>query len=684
MQSFFYPRSVAIVGASPKDGKVGNVILRNLKRFNGRIYAVNPKYTEIEGVKCYPSISSIPEVVDLTIIAIPSNFVISAVEECGIKGIKNVIVISGGFKEKGVEGAKLEIELTKVAKKHGIRLLGPNCIGMINAEIGLNATFSKITPRSGSIAFLSQSGAFILAVILWAQKVKFGFSKIVSLGNKAILSETDFLDYLAKDQSTEAIMLYVEGIPDGRKFMEVAKRAAKKKPIVVMKAGKTESGAKAASSHTGSLAGSYEVYKTAFEQSGIIVAETVEELFDYSFALVNNRKSGKVAIVTNSGGPGVMASDAVEIYGLKLANFSKETIEALKKILPPSASFYNPVDVLGDADTERFSKTLEVVARDENVGTLLAILAPTAQIDFSKAVESVVSIQKQKPIFCCFMGVDEKNEEFLIKNRISNFFDPTRAVKTISAVEKYSRFDFAEKEFRRFKVNKEKADRVFSEFLESGSSFIGVEGMKLLECYDIPTAPWGIARNAEEAERIADKIGYPVAMKIVSPDVIHKSDIGALSLDVTKEEVRNTFYEIISRVESYMPEARIEGILVQKMVKGGREVIIGMKKDLQFGNVIMFGVGGIYVEVFKDVAFRIAPISMDDAYEMIKSIKSFALLKGIRGEKMLDINSLAEIIVRFSQLSMDYPISEMEINPIKVFEKGCVAIDFRMLLEVKK
>lgn len=682
VESFFYPNSIAMIGASAERGKVGNVILRNLKNFKGRVYAVNPQYSEIEGIKCYPSVTSIPEAVDLAIVAIPARAVAKAVEECGQKGIRNVIVISAGFREVGVEGAKLEMELIMVAKKYGIRLLGPNCLGIINTEIGLNATFSEIAPRTGSVAFLSQSGAFILAVILWSQRVKFGFSKIVSLGNKAVLSEADFLEYLARDRATDVIMLYVEGIQDGQRFVETARRVAKKKPIIIMKAGKTESGAKAASSHTGSLAGSYEVYKTAFQQSGILTAETVEELFDFAFALSKYRKAGSVAIITNSGGPGVIASDAIEIYGLKLAELSYETIEALKKFLPPSASLYNPIDILGDADTERFSKALEVVANDEKVGTILTILAPTAQINFSKAVESVLFARK--PIFCCFMGIDEKNEDLLVENRIPNFFDPTRAVKAISAVEKYANFEFEKREFKRFEVDKEEADRIFNEFLKAGTKFIGVEGMKLLECYGIQTPPWGIARNAEEAERIAENIGYPIAMKIVSPDVIHKSDVGALKLDVNKGEVRNSFYEIVSRVESYMPEARIEGVLVQKMVRGGREVILGMKRDLQFGNVIMFGLGGIYVEVFKDVAFRIAPLSLEDAEELIKSVKSYALLRGVRGERMLDISSLAETIVRFSQLAMDYPIVEMEINPLKVFEKGCVAVDFRMLLEVER
>ncbi|MEM2120594.1 MAG: acetate--CoA ligase family protein [Archaeoglobaceae archaeon] len=679
MRSFFYPNSIALVGASAKKGSVGNVILKNLKKFGGKIYAINPNHTEIEGVECFPSVESLPEVVDLAIIATPARTVSEIVDECGRKGIKNVIVISAGFRETGSEGAVLEEKVAEIARKHGIRLLGPNCLGVINPEINLNATFSEIMPRKGKIAFLSQSGAFILAVILWAQKSKFGFSKIVSMGNKAVLSEADFLRFFATDEKTEAIMLYVEGIRNGREFMEVARKVAKEKPIIVMKAGKTESGARAASSHTGSLAGSYEIYKTAFEQCGIVVAETVEELFDFSFALSRFRRAGRVAIVTNSGGPGVMASDAVEINGLELANFKRETIEELRKILPPSANFYNPVDILGDADTERFVKALDAVEVDENVGSIVAILAPTAQIDYRKAVDRVLT--SKKPIFCCFMGLDEFDEERLIESRIPNFFDPSRAVKVISAVERYSSFEFRDSSILKFEIDKERADKFFEGVK---GKFVGVEGMKLLECYGIKVAPFDIAQNVEEALEIADRIGYPVVLKVVSPDIVHKSDIGALKLNVTRDKLETEFFEMLSKVERLLPNARIEGVMVQKMITGGREVILGMKKDPSFGNVLMFGLGGIYVEVFKDVSFKIAPLSKEDAYDMIKKIKSYPLLRGVRGEKGVDIDAIAETILRFSQLGMDYPILEMEINPLKVFEDGCVAIDFRMLLEVGK
>lgn len=679
LSKLFYPDSVAIIGASKTKGSVGNILVNNLKQFEGEVYAVNPKYSEVEGVKCYPSILQTPPV-DLAIIAVPAKVVPKVLEDCGEKGVRNVIIISAGFKEVGSEGVELEKKVVEIAERYGINVVGPNCLGIMNPEINLNATFSKVMPDYGRVAFLSQSGAFILAVSVWAKKMKFGFSKVVSLGNKAILDEVDFLEYLLEDESTDAIMLYVEGIQDGRRFMKVAKRVAKEKPIVVMKGGRTESGSRAASSHTGSLAGSYEVYRAAFEQCGVVVAETVEELFDFSFALSKYRDVGDIAIITNSGGPGVMASDAVEMFGLNLAKLSLKTIEELKKFLPPFANFYNPVDILGDADTERFLKTFDVIEKDDKVGTILAILVPL-NMDFREVVNRV--IKSSKPVFCCFTGLDEESEDLLIKNRIPNFFDPVRAVKSIGAVKKYASFEFDEvEEVVEIDVEKDKADEFMRKKL--GLRYIGVEGLELLRYYGIEVAPFGIARSADEAEEIADRLGYPVAMKIVSPDIVHKTDFGAVKLNVNKGEVKKIFYELVSRVERYLPHARIDGVLVQKMIKGGREVIVGMKKDPQFGNVVMFGLGGIYVEVFKDVSFRIAPVSKRDAYKMIKSVKAYEILKGVRGEKTADIDALAETIVRFSKLGMDYPVLEMEINPLIVLEKGCVAIDFRMILEVKQ
>ncbi|AAB90033.1 acetate--CoA ligase alpha subunit [Archaeoglobus fulgidus] len=681
MERLFYPKVVAVIGASPQEGKVGNTIMKNLRNFSGTVYAVNPKYREILGFPCYPSVLKIPENVDLAIIVVPAKLVPKAVEECGRKDVEGAVVISAGFKEAGIEGAKLERELVEVAERYGVKLVGPNCLGMINTEIAMNATFSRVAPEKGRIAFLSQSGAFILAVLEWSKRNGVGFSKVVSLGNKAMLDESDFLEYLAKDDSTDVILIYMEGVEDGRKFMRVAKSVARRKPVVVMKAGKSQSGAKAASSHTGSLAGSYEAYRAAFRQSGVIEASSVEELFDFALLLLKYRKAGNLAILTNSGGPGVMAADACDQFGVPLANFNFETIRKLKEFLPAESNFYNPVDILGDASAERFSRSLQILSEDENVDIVLTILTPTAQMDFLKAAESVVG----KNAVCCFMGgesVDE-SERILRSSGIPNFFDPVRAVRAISVLGRYSKISAKErvKEDLDVSVEREKAEEIIEKLLESGGRVVGAEGLPVLEAYGIEVAPYGIARNVDEARDIAESIGYPVVLKVVSPDVVHKSDVGGVKLNVGENDLEKAFFEILSNVEGRMPKARIEGVLVQKMVDGGKELIVGMKRDPQFGPMIMFGMGGVYVEVLKDVSFRIAPITRREAHEMVREVKAYRILRGLRGEKPADIDAIADLLLRVSKLSLDHPeVLEMDLNPVKVFESGYAVVDFRMVL----
>ncbi|AEA48012.1 acetate--CoA ligase family protein [Archaeoglobus veneficus] len=650
----FEPRSVAVVGATPKEGKVGNAILKNLKKFRGKVYAVNPSYSEILGFPCYPSLLDAPDV-DLAVIAIPAASVLEVVEQCGKKGVKNVVVISAGFEEAGREGAKLEARLVEICRKYGIKLVGPNCLGIINCHNGLNATFSSSTPKPGNIAFLSQSGAFVLAVIEYFNAVGLGFSKIVSLGNKAVLDESDFMEMLADDRHTDVIMLYLEGIENGRKFMEVARKLSKVKPVIALKSGKTDAGARAASSHTGSIAGSYEACAAAFRQSGVINASSSEELFDFARLLAKYQDvDGDVAIVTNSGGPGVMAADAVEEANLRLASFSKETIDSLKSTLPPEANFYNPVDVLGDADAERFIRALECVAADEQVGSIIAILAPTARIDFEKAS----LFRTEKPVVTCFMGWSR-----------SDFFDPVRAVKALSALYRYVRI----------KERKERSGRTYEFDIEAIRKAMEKRmPFEILKACGIPAPRYGVVRTADEAVKIADSIGYPVAMKVLSPEIVHKTDVGCVKLDVEREEVRRAFIEIVTRAEM-LGDVRIDGVLIQQMIKGGKEVIVGMKRDPSFGPMLMFGLGGIYVEVFRDVTFRIAPVTENDAYEMIREVKSYRLLRGVRGEKPCDIDSIADVILKMSQLSIEIPqIMEMEINPLKVFEDGCYALDFKI------
>ena len=694
LDRFFNPESIAVVGATPKEGKVGNTLLKNIIVFKDkaktekevRIYAVNPNYENILGIACYPAIIQIEDRVDLAVVAVPAVSVPEVLEHCGEKGIKNVVVISAGFKEAGREGAVLESELVRISEKYRVNLIGPNSLGIINTHANLNATFGKATPARGTIAFLSQSGAFALAVIDWAILANMGFSKVVSLGNKAVLDECDFIEYLASDDETEVITMYLEDVRDGRRFMDVVRHISKTKPVVVMKSGKTEAGAKAASSHTGSIAGSVEAFKTAFHQAGVIEANSIEDLFDFSLTLSRIRSvKGGVAIVTNSGGPGVMAADAVDELGLELASFNRATIEELRAL--HIANFYNPVDVKGDADSEKFGNALGIVAADERVGTIIAILSPTAPIDFDKAGDYVLELNERKPIIPVFMGgetVTESIERFR-KQGIRNYFDPVRAVKALYAVKRYSE----RKERVYVPPPYVTVDRKAIEGLmklkerEEARMGIGLAGFNILEAYGIPVALYGKAKTADEALEIADRIGYPVAMKIVSPDIVHKTDIGCVKLNVGREVVKEAFFEIVQRAEKYTSARRIEGVLVQQMIEGGKEVIVGMKRDPHFGPLIMFGLGGIYVEVFKDVSFGIAPLGKDDALEMIKNVKAYRILRGVRGESMSDINSLVDVVLRFSQLSTDYPeILEADLNPIKVFEngKGCCVIDLKMVI----
>jgi acetyl coenzyme A synthetase (ADP forming)-like protein len=700
LDRLFDPRSIAIIGATPKADKVGNTILRNLcvvhdsarsaGETRSRIYAVNPNYKEVLGVHCYPSVTRIEERVDLAVVVVPACHVPEVLEQCGNSGITNVIVISAGFKEAGRDGAVLEAELVRISKRYGIQLVGPNCLGVINTHAGLNATFGKAMPASGKIAFLSQSGAFALAVIDWAIQARMGLSKLVSLGNKAVLDESDFIEFLATDDETEVVTMYLEDIRDGRRFMEIARHVSETKPVVVMKSGKTEAGTKAASSHTGSIAGSVEAYRTAFRQTGVIEANSIGELFDFSLTLARIRHiDGGIAVVTNSGGPGVMAADEIGRLGLQFAAFDRATIEHLRDL--DLANVYNPVDVRGDANSEKFGKALDIVAADNRVGAIISILSPTAPIAFETAGDHVLKVNEHTPVVPVFMSADAiaGTVERLKLHGLTNYFDPVRAVQALYAVMKYS-----ERRARvyaappHFRVDRTVVERVLALHERDETRMgLGSEGFAVLEAYGIPVSPYGAAKTADAALAVADRIGYPVVMKVLSPDIVHKTDVGGVKLGVERDAVRETFFELVHRAERYTSARRIEGVLVQKKIEGGREVIIGLKRDTHFGPLLIFGLGGIYVEVFKDVSFGIAPLSAEDAMEMIKAVKAYRILRGTRGEPAADIASLVDVLLRFSQLSVEFPaILEADLNPVKVFDtgKGCCAIDFKLVIEGRK
>ena len=684
LRNFFCPDSVAVIGAAREEEKVGHIILDNIVNsgYKGKLFPVNPNADEIHGIKCYHSVLDIPGNLDLTIIAIPVQFVLQVLEECSKKNTKWSIVISAGFKETGIEGVKRERLLIEKAKEHRIRILGPNCMGIIDTSCPINATFSLNMPPKGKIGFISQSGALGSSILDWAKTNKIGFSKFVSLGNKADISENDLFDDWENENGTKVITAYLEGVKYGREFMKISSRVTKKKPIIVIKSGNTDAGARAVSSHTGTLAGSAKAYDAAFKQTGIIRADTIRELFNYAVAfsyqpLPNGKK---VAIITNAGGPGIMASDACEKSNILLASLEKETIDNLKKFLPEAANFYNPVDVLGDALADRYRKALEVVIKDNNINAIVVLLTPQAMTQPFKTARAIVEVMdksgKDIPVVTSFMGGAEvkKAVRFLGEKNIPNFDIPEEAIDTLKVMMEYTDWK-SKKEFavESFNVDKESVERVFDRCRVEDRLELGeMEAREILKVYGIRVPKAELARDIDEAKEIAKRIGYPLVLKIVSPNILHKTDIGGVRIGIGSEkELEEDYDEILFHVKKYIPDANIRGILVQEFIKDKKETIIGISEDPQFGPMIMFGLGGIYVEALKDVSFRIAPLSRQVAREMIEEIKTVSLLKGTRGEDPSDIESIIEIMLKVSQLVIDFPeIIEMDINPLFVKKQG--------------
>jgi acetyltransferase len=694
LNTFFCPASVAVIGASRDEAKIGHAVLRNILRcgYKGKVYPLNPQAQEILGVEVYPSVLKVPGEIDLAVVVVPAPVVASVLEECGRKGVKGVVIITAGFREIGGEGAKEEKRLGEIASRYRMRLIGPNCLGVIDTLCPLNATFSRGMPKRGDIALMSQSGALLIAILDWALSEGVGFSRMISLGNKVDIDENDILEAWGDDPHSKVIVAYLEGITEGRRFMEVAHRVTSKMPVVVIKAGTTEAGAKAVSSHTGSLAGSEKAYDAALRQVGVIRANSVEDLFDYAFAFSEQPliKGDRIAIVTNGGGAGIMASDQVERVGLKMASFSLETIERLRERLPPAANIYNPIDCLGDADAQRYGYALEAALRDENVDGVVALCVPQAVTDAEGIARALVQIVKgyDKPLLSCFMGGEMVKEaiEILRANKIPNYRFPERAVEAMMAL--YRRRHFLEsppRKAKRFKVQRRKVEKVLAQVRAEGRLTVGeAEARQAMEAYGIPLPQAELTRTPEAAVGAAEKIGYPVAMKIASPDILHKTDIGGVRLNVkSPEEVRDSFDLLNYRATRFMPEAEIWGVLVQEMVQGCHEVLVGMSHDPQFGPLLAFGLGGIYVEALRDVTFRVAPVARWEAREMISEIRAYNLLRGVRGERPADLEAIVDCILRVSQLVTDFPeIVELDINPLIVCEegKGAVAVDVRMAL----
>lgn len=691
---FLSPKSIAIIGASDKRGSVGSTITSNIMNgFTGTVYPVSPTRETVFYKKAYKTVLDIPKPVDLAVIVIKNTLVADVLEECGKKKVKGVIIITAGFKEVDEEGAKREQQLKDIAKKYKIQIIGPNCLGIMNLDpkTMMNSTFLKVTPKSGKIALVSQSGAICAALVEDASAQGIGFSAVISMGNKAQMSEVDVLKMLAEHKQTKVIVMYLEDMGNGQEFLKVCKNITKKlkKPVLVLKSGRSPEGAKAAMSHTGALMGSDEIYDALLKQSGAIRVDTMEELFDYATAFSKQPlpTAGGLVIVSNAGGPAIISTDACSKLGIRMAKIDSIRPK-IDEVIPPWGSSRNPVDIVGDADFNRFRNVLDRVLKHPKVGSVISMCTPSGTLNYDKLAEVIVSMSKKykKTMLASLMGLDEgiTNREILAKGDVPYYTYAEGAIRTLAAMIKFAIWiNTKEGKITKFKVNKAKAKKIFDKVKkEKRPNLLEEEGQQVLKAYGLPLPTSGLAKNESEAVKIANKIGYPVVMKIASPQIIHKSDAGGVKVNLTNDkEIKDAFKKIVKNAKKYNKDAEIKGVLIVEMVKGGKEMIIGSKLEPGFGPVIMLGMGGIYVEVLKDVTFKLAPVTSKEADDMISEIKTQKILQGVRGEKPSDIVKLSECIQRLSQLVTDFKeIKELDMNPVLVMEKGkgCKILDVRI------
>ena len=693
IHALFAPKTVAVIGASAAPGKVGHTVVANMLEagYKGTLIPVNPKADEILGLPVTKKIEDLPEGLDMAVIVVPVAAVVPSMEALAKRKVRSAVIITAGFKEVGKEGYALEQRLIELCTEHEIAMVGPNCLGLISTHDNNNASFAAGYPEKGSIAFFSQSGALCTAILDWALGENVGFSKFVSLGNKAVINEGNMLEYLRTDPNTSVILGYIENVEHGADFIEQAAKVTQEKPVIMIKSGTTTAGAKAASSHTGAIAGSDQAYTAAFRKTGVIRANDMATLFDLAQAFSTQPlpEGPGLCIVTNSGGPGILAADATEKSSLNMARLSNSTIDRMKEFLPPYASLYNPVDLIGDAPAERYRKTLEVVIDDPQVHSILVLLTPTASAEIVETAEAIIEVSKKtkKPIFVNYMGGmrTRPGQKMLTDAGIPCSIYPEPLIKSIETMYNYYLWrQTPAQEYPEVRRNRQKARLVINEARSKGATeVVEFQAQEVLRAYNLPTPNTGLARSSDEAVAAADKIGYPVVLKIASPQISHKSDVGGVKVNLADAEaVRNAFFDITARAQRMRPEAYIAGCLVQEMApKGCKEIIIGFKRDDQFGPLLMFGLGGIYVEILKDIAFRLAPLGRDDAKGIIREIKSYMLLKGVRGEQPVNFQAIEDILITMSELALDFPeIVEAEFNPVLVNAEKAVVADVRITL----
>ncbi len=692
---YFSPRGIALIGASTDATKLGYGLARNLVQCNyqGVIHFVNPKGGSLLGRPMYLSVIDLPDPVDLAIILIPAPGVAKVLQECALRGIHAVIVASGGFRETGSQGAALEQELTDIASHHGIRMIGPNCIGLLDTHLPLDATFLPPPgPPPGDVAFISHSGAICAAVIDWARGQGFGLSRLVSLGNQADVNETDVLAPVADDHFTRVLTLYLEGVSDGRRFVEEAHKITLRKPIVALKVGRYPGGQRAAASHTGALAGQETAFNAAFRRAGVIRVDTTEELFDWARALAwcPLPKGRAIAILTSAGGPGVTAADALEMNGMYLATLLPATQAALANILPPAASLNNPVDMLASATPEQFAACLQVLLADPGVNGVMVVTPPPPMHTTGAVAMAIIPVihNADKPVTVALMGerlIQEAVEHFRAA-RVPEYRFPERAASALAVLAQRAEFLDLERETQPIKeeVDKTLVQEVLGKRRNSPGYLTVMEVSSILAAYHLPDVPMQMATSADEAVQIARQLGYPVVLKVASPEIIHKTDVGGVMLNLLDDEaVLIGFDQITKNTRSAFPEARLDGAYVQRMLPAGQEVILGAVQDAQFGPLVMFGSGGVEVEGLKDVAFALAPLTIPDAKWMLESTWAGRRLHGFRNLPPADRQAVLQAIVRLGQLSADFPeLAEIEINPLRVFPdgQGIAALDVRMKL----
>ncbi len=698
LQAIFAPRSIAVVGASPDVRKLGHTVLRNIvqNHFPGALYPIHPAADEVLGYKVYASVSDLPETPDLAVLVVPPRAVLGVAEECGQRGVKGLIVITAGFREVGGEGRNLEEALLAIVRRYEMRMVGPNCLGVIDNVAQMNASFAALMPLKGNIAFMSQSGAICTAILDWSVEQGIGFSRFVSLGNKADVDEVALLKAWDDDAHSRVILAYLEGISRGPEFMEVARHVTRQTPVIAIKSGTTAAGSRAISSHTGSLAGSESAYEAAFRQSGIIRAATMQDVFDQAliFAYQPLIQGDRIAIVTNAGGPGILATDAIENAGLQLARFEPGTVRQLQAQLPPTANVYNPIDIIGDARSDRYRVGIQAALADPNVDAVLVLFTPQAQSDVPETAAVIAELaeaqaEPKKPVVASFMGQHSLAPALKILNerRIPNYAFPERAVASLGAMVQYRRWrEQPPGDYAAFEVDREHVRRTFDEVRSQGRLELGeIEAREVMAAYGMRLPASELAQSPEAAVEIANRLGYPVVLKISSPDILHKSDIGGVRVGIQSASEARDAYELIEyRARRYQPNADVRGVLVQQQAPKGRECLVGVSRDPQLGPLIGFGMGGIYVEVLKDVVFRLAPLSQQEAQEQIESIRSFPILRGVRGQAPADIPSILDTLLRTSQLVVDFPeIVEMDINPLMVYDQGqgAIVLDARIILQ---